>query len=812
MPPLERNSPLILLYTQSVTAAFDQEKIKKRKNPEETIEKLASLCFQYYTLNSRYSKKTRNIENAIITPLLRIYHNLLKKRKISFIENEVMTTYNLDTSQIFDLLDKITKIPAVINYVEEPEKNATPQNKFINVLTLFDHLFNTYNKGLQDFLNGKKQEQFLLPQIKKIPYQLNEKEIVKTNVHLSFNTDPLENILHTVDTCRFNLRNSTLGSLLDTADPHIQYLCLKSSHKKTPKTLGIAIIHESEGIENDNLGKKYLLIEGFFGINALNLTFGNQNEKPNEHNPLFEYILDSLVKLSHEKERELLFNVSFNTKHASQGNFEWANFLVRQFSNLDEDLYIPSKEKKDRKGNQLYTINANHKNLENKWPTIGIQKERTIEDTFENTTVKDGTVEATTVEDRTIEKTTIENKTIKDTDIRAGIIGEFRYCNAYFRHNEKRYWNKAKGEVRYVGIDAVTIAEKVKNKSFGSFNYDVNRRQRRIWPYALSLLLCGIAGLGTYSAITGKNVRIGLINCSSNRINVEQKNIELTTIDIDGEKRKIPKGLEFLEELYTACTEQYQEVIDKSDITDSYRARTAIDKKRFTDDFNLFLDSLHLLKEEIAINGLIELLENRHFCDHYFFRKLSEDSRELNASALYNYWSLLSLITENTHEDEELIMRLSYLRKKSIFQTKFANMDYSEQFNTILKGLKKYSQDLKKYPMKLFTRSSNELKHHHRLISTTFSHILDHVSESNDQEEYERAVVFSHFISKDCTYSEIRACLDLDILYPPSLEMCNNDLIDTLDERIKKIPRQDLELFLEKDFAKKYKLCNLKEE
>lgn len=300
----------------------------------------------------------------------------------------------------------------------------------------------------------KPWELLFLPPVEGVEYH-SFGRVTKIDLNVCMNWDPFDNIVHEVDTCRFNFQDQTLGSLLDVADEHIHYLALESLtiKRNVPRTLGIVIFHDSEGVSDDNHGKKYILVEGFFGRDALQLVARSETGQPSEpgqppgYAPIFEYIFDHLVKIAYNTGRELIFNVSFNTSHTSQGNLEWANFLVRKLCDPDKDLYLKRKARKDPLEGDVFRENDKLPRLETNWPTIKLRKKPSAIDE---------------------------------------IFTPYRYANAYFRDYRKRLlaqwgsinrsnqdplwgqqeqtrkhfefqWNRTEGNVRYVGVDLNTL-------------------------------------------------------------------------------------------------------------------------------------------------------------------------------------------------------------------------------------------------------------------------------------------------------------------------------------------------------------------
>ncbi|MBS3137784.1 hypothetical protein J4232_05090 [Candidatus Woesearchaeota archaeon] len=80
-------------------------------------------------------------------------------------------------------------------------------------------------------------------------------------------------------------------------------------------------------------------------------------------------------------------------------------------------------------------------------------------------------------------------------------------------------------------------------------NLKFKKKKRRIWPYiAAGLLAVGIAGLTTYLTVTGKNIRIGLLNYGSNSNSNGQVNIDVVNVHEpkkkDGSKKRDSEKLE----------------------------------------------------------------------------------------------------------------------------------------------------------------------------------------------------------------------------------------------------------------------------
>ncbi|MFH1439622.1 MAG: hypothetical protein ABIG89_03585 [Candidatus Woesearchaeota archaeon] len=507
---------------------IDRKKIKiKPKERDKVAFHLALIGLMYMKRYSKYLFENKrdesgkihldvsDLEERLLRPIVSLYQQFIDRNRRFEIAYKFETGRTTNVYKRFDgdalgFIEKMANLPCVIEKYNPVTKEIEPD--FVNVFELAEYLDSWHRGIMYTFLDGFRTKSiselararlFLQPGINGVEYRPTKKifdegdllelvgsamghneepqnPIEKVYLSLRFNTDWTDNIFHDVDTCRFNFEDSTLGSLLDTADARIHYLVLNASNRKRNDTLGIAILHEVEADLKAGVGKKakrhagtnkvlgtgndkeqkpkqYILVEGFYGLEALNLNFRDQDGTSLGYELVFEYIYDSLVKLADRKGVELIFNVSFNTAHHSQGNLEWANFIVKKL-HLDnkEPLYVYEKVKS---GSRVYKENKKHKKLDNEWPTIAVKR--------------------------------------LDDELMAKVLGDritrLRYCNSFFKGNEKVLLSKAvpkdygffqwcpeRGQVRYLKADKQTIDETVITLEGKQYHY--RKKSRFFFP------------------------------------------------------------------------------------------------------------------------------------------------------------------------------------------------------------------------------------------------------------------------------------------------------------------------------------------
>jgi len=194
-------------------------------------------------------------------------------------------------------------------------------------------------------------------------------EPVPLGIRAGFNSNFWDNIIHSVDTCRFNYQSHFNASFLDSIDSGINYLCLygnylqkKGTNLQLPKPLAITILMVAEDTLTDpshyhvvknteawslkeDCSNKYLVVEGLWGEHLQRLN------KPNNSDPEigFKYLYHLLLSYSYNIGTNLFFNLRFNTKHSDSQStpLRWANFVAKR-QGLDS-VYV-----QDEKNSGLY--------------------------------------------------------------------------------------------------------------------------------------------------------------------------------------------------------------------------------------------------------------------------------------------------------------------------------------------------------------------------------------------------------------------------------------------------------------------------
>jgi hypothetical protein len=314
---------------------------------------------------------------------------------------------------------------------DTPERAVPPK---INLFKVIRHLIDTYHDKYsveenQKHVKHTRPTEF--EELQGVTYVKNNGSEITTNLCAEFNTNFWKNIFHDVSTCRFNFGDHNVGSYLDSADPSIHYLCVKDSSwtndgAEIPSPLALAILHESK----DKRKNKYLVVEGVFGNEIRNIR--GTKEEPELG---YKYLYDCLIKYAHETGRKLFFNVSFNTKHSSQGTFEFINYVAKR---MGKDPVYTCVNREER----VFNFNTEkYGRLESKWQKQYLRLESDFIQTDDNEKEK--------------------------KDIRDKVLGLARYANLYFVANRLKAKVKRKKEESLYRQKVVgEVGQQISNKDW----------------------------------------------------------------------------------------------------------------------------------------------------------------------------------------------------------------------------------------------------------------------------------------------------------------------------------------------------------
>ncbi|MBI4453950.1 hypothetical protein HY636_04880 [Candidatus Woesearchaeota archaeon] len=307
--------------------------IKFDYTDEEFAEKVLILCNEFYLGNdSKYLKNIFKEKSGQNVNILRFLNEIVLEPTTTSLCMEITQgKYEIRESEKFKNMGE---------HFLEKERNP------IDALRLICYLIKNYDKTLP-----KEGDSRVFASV--------DEQFRNQRYEVMFSESIWRNLYHDVNTCKFNGDYEMRAAMLDCADEHIHYLLITpkitEGFKKTQNAPAqiVAILVDAEEVnkKGEKTGKKYLVIEGVFGVpwfkpeSVISIEDYTKDDKNDEKtsDPIIEekfseeevklrdflygLVYDYVLGMAAKTKRGLFVNSCFSSHYPPQGPIHFVNYV-----------------------------------------------------------------------------------------------------------------------------------------------------------------------------------------------------------------------------------------------------------------------------------------------------------------------------------------------------------------------------------------------------------------------------------------------------------------------------------------------------